>query len=86
MELIVQLAIAGLVILLLVVALSLLKRKGWAAAPSLGGRAAAKHMVVIERVSLGPQHMLSLVEVDGKVILVGTGPGVCEFHNVVASS
>jgi flagellar biogenesis protein FliO len=85
MELIVQLTVAGLVILLLVVALSLLKRKGWAA-PSLGGRAAAKHMVVIERVSLGPQHVLSLVEVDGKAILIGTGPGVCEFHNVVASS
>ena len=43
-------------------------------------------MEVIERVTLGPQHTLSLVKVKGGLLLVGTGPGVCEIRNVETSS
>jgi flagellar biogenesis protein FliO len=87
MDLLPQLAAAAAVILLLAAALSLLKKKGWAFSVSpLKRRSNPKHLVVIERVALGPQHTLSLVQVDGNTVLVGTGPGVCEIRNVVASS
>lgn len=45
-----------------------------------------KEMEVVERVALGPQHGLVLVRVKGGLVLVGTGPGVCEIRNVEISS
>ncbi len=45
-----------------------------------------KELEVVDRVSLGPQHSLSLVRVKGGVVLVGIGPGVCEIRNVEISS
>jgi flagellar biogenesis protein FliO len=45
-----------------------------------------REMEVVERVTLGPQHSLALVRVKGGLVLVGTGPGVCEIRNVEISS
>jgi flagellar biogenesis protein FliO len=45
-----------------------------------------KEMEVVERVTLGPQHTLALVRVKGGLVLVGTGPGVCEIRNVEITS
>jgi len=45
-----------------------------------------KEMEVVERVTLSPQHSLALVRVKGGLVLVGTGPGVCEIRNVEISS
>jgi flagellar biogenesis protein FliO len=49
-------------------------------------RRGPKEMEVVERVTLGPQHTLALVRVKGGLVLVGTGPGVCEIRNVEINS
>jgi len=49
-------------------------------------RRGVKEMEVVERVTLGPQHTLALVRVKAGLVLVGTGPGVCEIRNVEISS
>ncbi len=67
------------VLLLLAAALWFLKRRRLV---TLGPQRAAKHLQIIERVALGPQHSLSLIRVDGRSMLVGTGPGVCEIRDV----
>lgn len=48
--------------------------------------AGPRRLVVVERVALGPQHSLALVQVNGAMLLVGTGPGVCEIRNVETPS
>ena len=45
-----------------------------------------KQMELLERVPLSPQHTLALVRVKGGLVLVGTGPGVCEIRNVEVTS
>ena len=49
-----------------------LQRRGNA---SFTGR--VRHLEVVERVSLTPQHSLHLVRVDDKHLIVASGPGGC---------
>jgi len=82
MDLIQQFAAVALVLGMLAGAMWLLRRKqGFLPRPS-----AKRQMEVVERVTLTPQHSLALVRVNGNLVLVGTGPGVCEIRNVEASS
>lgn len=74
-------AVAG-VLALLGASLWVLRRKGLSFQRGHGTR----EMEIVERVSLGPQHALSLVRVKGGLVLVGTGPGVCEIRNVEITS
>ncbi len=71
-----------MVLALLGAALWLLQRKRLIIPRPNGSR----QLEVVERVRLSPQHSLALVRVSGRMMLVGTGPGVCEIHNVEASS
>jgi flagellar biogenesis protein FliO len=82
MDLLEQLAAAGSVLALLGAMVWLLQRKGLMAPRRRG----PKELEVVERVTLGPQHTLALVRVKGGLVLVGTGPGVCEIRNVETSS
>ena len=78
MDLLQQFAAAAMVLALLGATLWLLQRKGLI----VQRRSGPRRLEVVERVALGPQHSLSLVRVSGKMMLVGTGPGVCEIRNV----
>jgi len=82
MELLTQLASVALVLALLGGAVWLLKSKQLAMVRLSG----TKQLEIVERVALGPQHSLSLVRVNGEMLLVGTGPGVCEIHHVSTAS
>jgi flagellar biogenesis protein FliO len=82
MELLQQLAAVCFVLALLGAAVWFLKGKQML----VPGRSGSKQMEVVERVSLGPQHTLSLVRVNGVMMLIGTGPGVCEIRDVEVSS
>jgi flagellar biogenesis protein FliO len=81
MELLQQLAAVTMVLALLGATLWLLQRRR----PILPRRG-PRQLEVVDRVALGPQHTLSLVRVKGGMVLVGTGPGVCEIRNVEAAS
>lgn len=81
MDLLQQLAAVAMVLGLLGVTVWLLQRKRLTPR-----RSAARQLEVVDRVSLSPQHSLSLVRVNGVMMLVGTGPGVCEIRNVEAAS
>ena len=82
MDLIEQLAAVCFVLALLGAAVLALQRKRFV----VPGRNGSKQLEVVERVGLGPQHTLALVRVNGMMVLVGTGPGVCEIRNVEVSS
>ena len=71
-----------MVIALLGAALWVLQRKSFL----LPGRGGPRQLEVVERVALSPQHALALVRVNGTMMLVGTGPGVCEIRNVETST
>ena len=74
MDFLQPLAAVGFVLALLGAALFVLKKRGLAAfnMPRGGGE---KRLQAIERLSLGPQHALHLVKLDGRSILVATAPG-----------
>jgi flagellar biogenesis protein FliO len=80
MEVIQPLAAIVFVMALLGGALLLLKKRGGATfrMPGISG-SAPKRLEVMERVSLGPQHALHLVRVDGKTMVVTTAPGGCQI-------
>ena len=82
MDLIEQFTAVGGVLGLLGAMLWVLRRKRLLVPRGRG----PKEMEVVERVILGPQHTLALVRVKGGLVLVGTGPGVCEIRNVEISS
>jgi flagellar biogenesis protein FliO len=87
MELLQQLAAVALVLGLLGAALWLLQRKRLTPLITLAARRSGpRQLEVVERVALSPQHSLALVKVNGVMMLVGTGPGVCEIRNVEAAS
>lgn len=83
MEFTEQLTVVCGVLLLFGAALWLLKQKRLLLVTP---QRTAKHLQVIERVALGPQHTLALVRVDDRMVLVGTGPGVCEIRDVAIPS
>ena len=82
MEMIEQFTAVAVVLGLLGAMLWVLQRKRLLIPRGRGPR----EMEVVERVTLGPQHTLSLVRVKGGLVLVGTGPGVCEIRNVEITS
>jgi flagellar biogenesis protein FliO len=82
MDLLQQFAAVTTVLALLGATVWLLRRQGFVAPR----RNVARQLEVMERVSLGPQHSLTLVRVNGRTMLVGTGPGVCEIRNVETAS
>jgi flagellar biogenesis protein FliO len=82
MELLEQFAAVAGVLALLGATLWMLKRKQLLTPH----RRDLKAMEVVERVTLSPQHTLALVRVKGGLVLVGTGPGVCEIRNVEITS
>ncbi|HLH05007.1 MAG TPA: flagellar biosynthetic protein FliO [Bryobacteraceae bacterium] len=74
-----------LVLALLIGTLVLLRRKGIAqfSAP-LGGMAAkSRQMRVVERLPLGPQHALVLVNVHNSTYLIGLSPQGCNKLDVL---
>jgi flagellar biogenesis protein FliO len=81
MDLLQQLAAVALVLALLGAALWLLQRNRLI----LPRRTGPKQLEVVDRVALSPQHGLALVRVNGRMVLVATGPGVCEIRNVETS-
>jgi len=78
MEVIQQMAAVGLVLLLLTGSLWVLRRRGFAAI-TITGKAADRRLRCVERLPLGPQHMLHLVRVDGREILVASSPAGCSL-------
>ena len=82
MDLLEQFASVASVLFLLAATVWLLKRKSLIVPHRRGPR----QMEVVERVALSPQHTLALVRVNGALMLVGAGPGVCEIRNVETSS
>jgi flagellar biogenesis protein FliO len=82
MELLEQLGTAAGVLALLGATLWMLKHKRLLTPRQRELRA----LEVVERVTLSPQHTLALVRVKGGLVLVGTGPGVCEIRNVEITS
>ena len=84
MDFLEPLAAIGFVMALLCVALMLLKKRGMAAfhLPRGAGGGGTRRLEAIERLPLGPNHALHLVQLDGRSILVATAPNsfqiVCE--------
>jgi flagellar biosynthetic protein FliO len=68
-----------LVLALLLAALWLMRRKGFASMrlPLMRSAAGARKMQVVERVTLSAQHSLHLVSLGGRLIVVGVSPGGC---------
>ena len=78
MDLARQLLAVVLVLGLLAAALWWLRHKGglrFIGGAGRGGR--QRHVVLVERVSLTPQHTLHLIHVADRALLVGTGPSGC---------
>ncbi len=77
-----------LVLGLLVGTLALLRRRGFAqfttGLPRVANR--QKQMHVLERISLGPQHSLVLVDVKESVFLIGVSPSGCNRIATLAGS
>jgi flagellar biogenesis protein FliO len=82
MELVQQFAAVALVLALLGAAVWVLQRQRLLAPRRNGPR----QLEVMERVALSQHHSLALVRVNGATVLVGTGPGVCEIHDVETTS
>ena len=80
MDVIQPLAAIVLVLGLLGSALLVLKKRGAPVfrMPGIAGPA-VRRLEVMERVSLGPQHSLHLVRVDGRTMVVTTAPGGCQI-------
>ncbi|HEX3745111.1 MAG TPA: flagellar biosynthetic protein FliO [Bryobacteraceae bacterium] len=57
-----------------------LRGQGWAKFNGKTiGRGGARRMQIVERLPLGPQHSLHLVNVSGRVLLVAVSPGGCSL-------
>ena len=68
-----------LVLALLASTLYVVKRKGWTQLPggvkTSGGR--SKEMAYLERLPLGPQHSLHLVQVRDRILVISQAPSGC---------
>lgn len=80
MDFLQPLAAVGFVLALLGVTLMLLKRRGAASfhLPRLQG-AGPRRLQSIERLSLGPNHALHLIQIDGRAVLLATAPNNCQI-------
>jgi flagellar biogenesis protein FliO len=83
-DLVQQMAVAGLVLALLAAVLWFLRRKGWSIAPArpAGGR----RLVSLERLRLGPQHTLHLVRLGRSALLLAATPSGCTLVQAVPSA
>jgi flagellar biogenesis protein FliO len=78
MDLARQLLAVLLVLGLLAAALWWLRQKGGVRITGRAGRGGRqRHVVLVERVSLTPQHAVHLIHVADRALLVGTGPSGC---------
>jgi flagellar biogenesis protein FliO len=59
--------------------LALLRKRGAAAwsFPSAAGK--ARRIELVERVTMGPNHALHLINIGGRSVLVATSPGGCQL-------
>lgn len=76
-----------LVLGLLVATLYFLRRHGVASFTGGGAfrpQSRERHMKVVERMALGPQHALHLVRVGERMILISTSPGSCQLIDSAA--
>jgi flagellar biogenesis protein FliO len=73
-----QLLAVCLVMVLLLVSLGWLRRKGMAHLPAgLRLRRSPRRLKLVEKLPLTAQHSLHLVHVDGRALLIGVSPGGC---------
>ncbi len=90
MEMLQQLLAVALVLGLLVAAVWLLKRKGWARISARGPRGSRAdgqpRLEVIDRLVLTPQHSLHLVRLADRTLLVGLSPSGCNLLETAGSS
>jgi flagellar protein FliO/FliZ len=77
MEIVSQLGAVGLVLGLLGAALWWLRRRG--VGLPVAARRAGRRMECLERLPLGPQHMLYLVRVGDTALLLASSPGGCSL-------
>jgi flagellar biogenesis protein FliO len=77
METIQQTLVVLFVLGLLGATLYWLRSQGMARFNGKIGRAGGRRMQTIERLALGPQHSLHLVNVSGRVLLIAVSPGGC---------
>ena len=78
MEVLQQIAAAGLVLLLLGATLWALRRRGFAGV-ALGHKAGGRRIECLERLPLGPQHSLHLVRVGETELLLALSPSGCSL-------
>lgn len=79
MEALQQILVVVFVLGLLGAAIYWLRAQGLARFNGKIGRASARRMQTIERLALGPQHSLHLVNVSGRIILIAVSPGGCSL-------
>jgi len=82
-----QILAVSLVLGLLILSLWFLRRKGLAKfSLAAGGRRNAPGRIqLVDRKPLTASHSLHLVQVDGRMILIGVSPGSCQaLHSFVA--
>ncbi|MFN7994726.1 MAG: flagellar biosynthetic protein FliO [Bryobacteraceae bacterium] len=79
------LAVSG-VLLLMGASLWWLRCKGMARLGGLSRHTRQRHMQVLERVVLGPQHSLHLVQVAGRALVVGVSPAGCQLLQSIDGS
>ncbi|MBS1214456.1 MAG: hypothetical protein H6R26_3073 [Proteobacteria bacterium] len=85
MDLARQLLAVLLVLGLLAAALWWLRHKGGIRITGRAGRGGRqRHVVLVERVSLTPQHAVHLIHVGDRALLVGTGPSGCGLIEALA--
>jgi len=84
-----QILAVSLVLGLLILSLWFLRRKGLAKFHlAAGGRRSAPGRIqLVDRKPLTASHSLHLVEVDGRLILIGVSPGSCQaLHSFAAEA
>mgnify|MGYP000879450765 CR=1 FL=1 len=76
MEILQQAAAVCFVVGLAVLAAYLSRRAkgGWPIAGRIGARG-SERLRMVERIALTPQHFVSIVEVDGRELVLGVSPG-----------
>jgi flagellar biogenesis protein FliO len=78
MDLARQLLAVLFVLGLLAAALWWLRKKGGVRLPGGAGRGGRqRHVVLVEKMSITPQHALHLIRIADRALLVGTGPSGC---------
>jgi flagellar biogenesis protein FliO len=77
MDLARQLLAVLFVLGLLAAALWWLRQNGRVRLPGAGRGGRQRHVVLVEKMSITPQHALHLIHIADRALLVGTGPSGC---------